>query len=138
MAYGLRPYGVSPYGLVNTSAPTAYTLVIDVAAYTVTFADVGLRVGRKLVVDTAAYAVTFADVGLTYTPVESPLGPPARPRRKRRVYGDEEGNRNFLGKRGAAEDEMAEVMAEIKAKVAPITALPTDDDDDEEAILWLI
>lgn len=67
MSFGLRPYGVSPYGLVNTSAPAAYTLVVDAAAYTVTFADVGLRVGRKLVVDTAAYAVTFADVGLSYS-----------------------------------------------------------------------
>jgi hypothetical protein len=137
MSYGLRPYGVSPYGLVNTSAPVSYTLAVDPASYAVTFPDVGLRVGRKLVVDTAAYAVTFPNVGLEYTPTDS-AAVPARPRRKRRVYGDEEGNRNFLGKRGVAENEMAEVMAEIKAKVAPIAALPTDDDDDEEAILWLI
>ena len=126
--------------LLGKAALNAYTLAVDSASYAVTSPDVGLRVGRKLVVDQASYAVTFPDVGLEYTPVASPLGPPSRPRRKRKTRDEVEGNRDFTNKRnsrpGVAEEEMREVLAAVKAKPALV---PVDDDeDDEEAILWLV
>jgi hypothetical protein len=63
-------------------------------------------------------------------------------KRNRREALGELGNRDFMPKRnsrpGVAEEEMREVMAELRKPIARNVPVFDDEDDDEEAILWLI
>lgn len=158
MSFGLRPYGVAPYGLINTPAQ-AYTMTAATGAFTLTGidaqfgvampADTGaftltgqdVQFGIGMPADAGVFTLTGVDVDLSYTaPSATGGGLPAR--RKRRPRGDAPGNREFLGslrnsRPGIAEEEMREVMATVRTKAVPI---PMDaiEDDDEEAILWLL
>jgi hypothetical protein len=99
-----------------------------------------LKADRVIAAGTGEFSLTGNAAGLTYS--EATGGVRHYPKRKRRARDESEGNRDFTGKRnsrpGVAEEEMREVMAAVKRKAPAATPTGWDEDDDEEAILWLI
>lgn len=140
MSFGLRPFGISPYGLIQTPA-RSYTMTAETGAFTLTGNAVNF--GITMPAGTGTFTLTGNDAALTYTPPTETTTAGGLPRRKKRKARDAtEGNRDFLGslrnsRPGVAEEEMREVLATVKAKAVPIP-LDAIEDDDEEAILWLI
>lgn len=133
------------YVLTGNATGLAYgrTMAADVGDFTLTGVDAALSRSRVLQADTGEFVLTGNATSLAYSGAATAAGGSVGKARRRRKARDEvEGNRDFTPKRnsrpGVAEEEMREVLAEVRAKMPVTVPLDAIEDDDEEAILWLI